>query len=555
MIQFKYLIDMLTVATPSSGFAVGYDLDGILKQKDSLGAITLVGGGPSGPSFSGVLSTNNITGPNDIIISENRSIKSATGGGQINLDYAGTPGDVFISNDNGAYTKSQLYLSNGYVELSNYDTGGITSLFADKLMMVSGAALTPINSTFVWLEDANSSGLVIIKSSGVGGTMELRSNTFINLQGGGVDDYSKGFLNIDQDHVSIGFNNSFPNNKSIYVDQDVINLVFDNESHIYISSGTFSIGYDGLGVSKIVIDKSFGVTTFTSGDGAGIKYASDYSIGFTDRSLVDKAYVDSGTPSLSSVLSVDNDTNDIYIVAPDNTSKFGILSSGQFDWSADNGGYTQSWIYADTSSISIGFDTANSIIGPLSIYTYHPLTVDIQGDTNAVLRNANGGFVASDLPIAFVRYIQVSSASNVLKHTTQTTLSSPIYEWTSDDGGYMQGWYYGDTTTAWMGFGAESEVKLTVTEANMNFSSGGQSGILEASSVRTRIYHTSSIRLDAPTLEILSPTVSIAGTLSVTNDIITSTLYRVGATAGFTGTFSADGQIVTIIGGIITSVV
>ena len=43
--------------------------------------------------------------------------------------------------------------------------------------------------------------------------------------------------------------------------------------------------------------------------------------------------------------------------------------------------------------------------------------------------------------------------------------------------------------------------------------------------------------------------------LDVIGDIRTSTLYRVGATAGWTGTFSADGQIVQVIGGIITSVI
>ena len=43
--------------------------------------------------------------------------------------------------------------------------------------------------------------------------------------------------------------------------------------------------------------------------------------------------------------------------------------------------------------------------------------------------------------------------------------------------------------------------------------------------------------------------------LDVIGDIRTSTLYRVGATAGWTGTFSADGQIVQVIGGIITLVI
>jgi hypothetical protein len=42
-IEFRTFIDMLTVATPSSGYAIGYDLDGTLKQKDQFGVISPIG--------------------------------------------------------------------------------------------------------------------------------------------------------------------------------------------------------------------------------------------------------------------------------------------------------------------------------------------------------------------------------------------------------------------------------------------------------------------------------------------------------------------------------
>ena len=108
MIQFKYTIDMLTVATPSSGYIIGYDLDGILKQKDTLGVISQFGGGPTGPtgstgvtpSFSDTLSVSNITGTNDIVMSFNQSIRSATGGSYISLDdNASGPDTLFRRND------------------------------------------------------------------------------------------------------------------------------------------------------------------------------------------------------------------------------------------------------------------------------------------------------------------------------------------------------------------------------------------------------------------------------------------------------------------------
>jgi hypothetical protein len=39
-IVFPYVTDFTTTATPSSGFAIGFDLDGIFKQKDEYGVIS-----------------------------------------------------------------------------------------------------------------------------------------------------------------------------------------------------------------------------------------------------------------------------------------------------------------------------------------------------------------------------------------------------------------------------------------------------------------------------------------------------------------------------------
>jgi len=52
-VLFGNTIDMLTVATPSSGYIVAYDLDGVLKQKDEFGVITEIGGGPINISGTG----------------------------------------------------------------------------------------------------------------------------------------------------------------------------------------------------------------------------------------------------------------------------------------------------------------------------------------------------------------------------------------------------------------------------------------------------------------------------------------------------------------------
>lgn len=47
LISFGYRVDMQAIASPSEGFIVAYDLDGILKQKDHTGLVSRIGGSSS----------------------------------------------------------------------------------------------------------------------------------------------------------------------------------------------------------------------------------------------------------------------------------------------------------------------------------------------------------------------------------------------------------------------------------------------------------------------------------------------------------------------------
>lgn len=51
LISFGYRVDMYTIAPPTElgAYIVAYDLDGVLKQKDHLGVVSLVGSGAGGP--------------------------------------------------------------------------------------------------------------------------------------------------------------------------------------------------------------------------------------------------------------------------------------------------------------------------------------------------------------------------------------------------------------------------------------------------------------------------------------------------------------------------
>lgn len=127
-ILFNTFVDLATAATPSGGYLVAYDLDGILKQKDEYGVITVIGGtgvSASIPSLSQVLSVGNSSDSYDIIIGSGSSIRSGNGNGQIDLDYDGVDSHIYISSDLGALLEGVLEVSNHYSGLAakNYFMG------------------------------------------------------------------------------------------------------------------------------------------------------------------------------------------------------------------------------------------------------------------------------------------------------------------------------------------------------------------------------------------------------------------------------------------------
>jgi YVTN family beta-propeller protein len=117
-IIFGGTVSMLTVATPSTGWIVGYDDDGVLKQKDIFGIITEIGGGLTNPNdLQTVLSLGNDSGANSIIMGTSTYIGSNNGGGKIELDYGGVTNSILISTDNSTSNEHGLILQNGFVAL------------------------------------------------------------------------------------------------------------------------------------------------------------------------------------------------------------------------------------------------------------------------------------------------------------------------------------------------------------------------------------------------------------------------------------------------------
>ena len=88
--------------------------------------IAQIGSTTSGNSLEQTLSIGNNSGTNNIIMGTATSIKSTNGGGQIDLDYFSSSGEVSITTDGGAQSESYLYMTPTSTDVVGGNGGSIT---------------------------------------------------------------------------------------------------------------------------------------------------------------------------------------------------------------------------------------------------------------------------------------------------------------------------------------------------------------------------------------------------------------------------------------------
>ena len=154
---FNNRIDMVTTAaTPSvDGYTVGYDIDGIIKQKDSAGVVT-----PlcelSSQNLIQTLNLGNDSGIYSIMMGTGTSIYSSNSTGRIKLDHNGS---VFIYATSSATGTSSIHLSNKSIGIfsSFQNDYGSLSLSGNTYSVEIGSATNSMsvkqsNSKF-WIDD------------------------------------------------------------------------------------------------------------------------------------------------------------------------------------------------------------------------------------------------------------------------------------------------------------------------------------------------------------------------------------------------------------------
>lgn len=111
-----------------------------------------------------IANTSNSVYVPDLYIQTNKSIKSANGGGQIDLDYSTNPNNVLISSDNGGYAESFIDLQSTSINIG-VDGGGTSNIQIDSSGIVSYGN-----------EFTVASGNAFV--TGIAGSIQLASGTY-----------------------------------------------------------------------------------------------------------------------------------------------------------------------------------------------------------------------------------------------------------------------------------------------------------------------------------------------------------------------------------------
>lgn len=127
---------MLTAATPSTGWLLGYDVDGFLKQKNAEGVITQVGLGgtasiPPTPTLSEVLEMSNLTGTYSIVMGTQTIISTVNGDSYLSLDPGGNPGTAQLWTTDGT-NENAFVLVSGQSRIVSTDGTNLSRIYLEN---------------------------------------------------------------------------------------------------------------------------------------------------------------------------------------------------------------------------------------------------------------------------------------------------------------------------------------------------------------------------------------------------------------------------------------
>jgi len=384
----SYINMQQDAATPSSiGYTIGYDIDGILKQKDQNGIVTPVGA-VSTQTLGQTLKYGNNSGTYSIIMGTATVIRSANGTGRIALDYGST---------------SSVYIS--------ATTSTITSSLQNSLSAV----------TFTYNKSNSQNSIVLSDNSLVS---KIGTTTYsVSINQSATD------LSITHNDSTIGANGTI---KVFETGKTYDNIGSENKAFVHINTNGATTS---MGVQNSVVIGGIGLTASRSNTvylGNSVNINNSFTLpnsdGLSNQVLTTNG---SGTVSwatfsvlgapLSSVLAVGNNSATYSIIMGSgssiimSTSSFfkSSINTNQIDLnymgiepsillSTDNGLKNQTYLQIASSSVSLKTNNLTIIATSSTITTTNNIGLQYSSDYSSTFINES---------LVSKRYVDLNSGS------------------------------------------------------------------------------------------------------------------------------------------------
>ena len=353
---FNNRINMVTTAaTPSvDGYTIGYDTDGVIKQKDSAGVVTPLFTSSS-QTLRQTLNLGNDSGIYSIMMGTSTSIYSSNSTGRIRLDHNGS---VFISSTSSSTGTSSITLSNSGIDISNSTQSnyGTFKLSGSTYSVEVGSAtnsvlLTQNRNTFSIIHRDNDAAIssvnaLEIGSSYDGDNSENKVYFHINSKGAYTNSGVKNSVVIGGSGLTASSNNTVYLGNNVNVNNAYTLPNVDGTTNQYLrTAGDGTITWEDVTATTAPLDEVLAVGnnsesySIVLGTGTSLRSANGNSTIFLDSESTSNKILMStdGITKAKSYIEINNST--LVISATSGTVTTGDLKGLQY--SAD---YTTTFV-------------------------------------------------------------------------------------------------------------------------------------------------------------------------------------------------------------------
>ena len=343
---FNSYIDMQqNAATPSSiGYTIGYDIDGILKQKDQNGVVTPVGA-VSTQRLDQTLSYGNNSGTYSLIMGTSTVVRSSNGTGRIAFDY-GSTSSVYISATSATTTSSLQNSLSSVTFTYNKSTSQNSIVLSDNLLVTQVGTTTysvKINQVGTNLSITHNDSTI-----GSGGTIKV-FETGKTYDGIGSDNKAFVHINSKGATTSAGVQNSVVIGGS-GLTASISNTVYLGNS-VNINNAFTLPNVDGL-TNQILTTNGSGTVSWSTFSVTGLPLSTILSVG--NNSATYSIVVGSGSSIImGTATSIKSEINTNQIDLNYNDTEKSILLS------TDNAAKGQTYLQIASSSTSLKTNILN----------------------------------------------------------------------------------------------------------------------------------------------------------------------------------------------------